>query len=273
MEFVDRNGKIFHLNDKRAPNVYAFEHAMIPSPGVCTKAVVKLHPVTADEEGVLVPFADFDEAVDLRPRSEPAAHRAGPRRARRPLHLDLHVAVAGALRQDQARPAGCPGHQVPGAWRSSTPTAAARSRKMAGSVIDGALFRTLMLGLPRLADTNSSISSAPMKGDSPPYEFLCRPGDAARRRGRPPALAGDDRRVGGRGSPGFLHAALCPARDDGHGLAQHVPDRQRPHVEAQAHVRLPHLRAARQDRGHQAHHRRVRPDRRSSPDSTTTTAS
>ena len=63
MEFVDRNGKTFHLNDKNAPNVYAFEHAMIPSPGVCTKAVVKLHPVTADEEAVLVPFADFDKAV------------------------------------------------------------------------------------------------------------------------------------------------------------------------------------------------------------------
>jgi len=53
MEFVDRKGRVFRLNEKGAPNVFAFENAMIPSPGVCTEAVVKLHPVTADEEGLL----------------------------------------------------------------------------------------------------------------------------------------------------------------------------------------------------------------------------
>ena len=47
MEFVDSSGRIFRLNDKRAPNVFAFDNAVIPAPGVCTEATVKLHPTTA----------------------------------------------------------------------------------------------------------------------------------------------------------------------------------------------------------------------------------
>ncbi len=63
MEFVDKSGKIFHLNEKSAPNVFAFQHEVLPSPGICTKASVKLHPTTDDEEGILVPFDDFDRSV------------------------------------------------------------------------------------------------------------------------------------------------------------------------------------------------------------------
>ena len=47
--------------------------------------------------------------------------------------------------------------------------------KMAGSVIDGALFRTLMLGLPGLADSELVEIVRAYEGNSPPYEFLCRP--------------------------------------------------------------------------------------------------
>lgn len=83
MEFVDKNGRLFRLNDKKASNVFAFENAVLPSPGICTKAVVKLHPTTEDEDGVLVPFWDFDKAVDF-------ARDLGRRR------IGLAVAVLGA---------------------------------------------------------------------------------------------------------------------------------------------------------------------------------
>ena len=83
MEFVGRDGRVFRLNDKRAPNHFAFEHRVVPSPGVCTKAFVKLHPMTDDEEGVLVPFEGFDEAVRF-------ARELGQRR------IGLAVAVLGA---------------------------------------------------------------------------------------------------------------------------------------------------------------------------------
>ncbi|MCK7527670.1 MAG: class I SAM-dependent methyltransferase [Ignavibacteriales bacterium] len=70
-------------------------------------------------------------------------------------------------------------------------------------------------------------------------------GNAPSRRSRPPALARDDRRGRSRSPPPLLPGALRPPGDDGHGLAQHAPDRQRAHVAAQAHVRLPGLRSRR----------------------------
>jgi FAD/FMN-containing dehydrogenase len=63
MEFVGPDGHIFRLSDKGAPNAFAFVNDGARSPGICTRAVVKLHPVTDDEEGVLVPFSDFEKAV------------------------------------------------------------------------------------------------------------------------------------------------------------------------------------------------------------------
>jgi len=63
MEFVDREGPFFRLGDKGAPNAFAFENAVVPAPGVCTRAVVRLQPRTGDEEGMLVPFGDLEAAV------------------------------------------------------------------------------------------------------------------------------------------------------------------------------------------------------------------
>jgi FAD/FMN-containing dehydrogenase len=175
MEFVGRDGKIFRLNDKGAPNVYAFEHAMIPSPGICTEAVVKLHPVTPDEEAVLVPFDDFDEAVAF----------ARDLSARR---IALALAVLG-------------GHYVSTFMSPSEPLSErlkevlpdvlgirylvlavvdahgrAAIDRMAGGVIDGALFRTLMLGLPRLAEDELADLLRAYQGNRAPFEFLCSPG-------------------------------------------------------------------------------------------------
>ncbi|HYA48905.1 MAG TPA: FAD-binding oxidoreductase, partial [Burkholderiales bacterium] len=174
MEFVDRKGRPFHLNDKSAPNVFAFDHAMIPSPGVCTRAVVKLHPITADEEGVLVPFADFDRAVAF-------ARDLSQRR------IALALAVLGGhyistFMSPSQELSDKIKHVLPDvlgikylvfAVADSHGLAAIRS--MAGSVIDGRLFRTLMLGLPRLADEDVVDIVSGAEGRTPPYEILCRP--------------------------------------------------------------------------------------------------
>ena len=175
MEFVDRKGKVFRLNDKNAPNVFAFEHAMIPSPGVCTEAVVKLQPVTADEEGILVPFGDFDAAVAF-------ARDVGRRR------LALALAVLGghyistfmspSLELSQKIQGVLP--DVLGIKYLVFAVADAHGReaikKIAGRpVIDSALFRTLMLGLPRLADEELAGITRAYEGDAPPYEILCQP--------------------------------------------------------------------------------------------------
>ncbi len=64
-EFVDGEGKIFSLNQKEAPNVYAFKKEVGCSPGILTQAVIPVHPTTNDEEGLLIPTANFEEAVAL----------------------------------------------------------------------------------------------------------------------------------------------------------------------------------------------------------------
>jgi hypothetical protein len=174
MEFVDRKGRIFRLNDKNAPNVFAFDHAMIPSPGVCTKAVVKLHPVTADEEGILVPFGDFDSAVKF-------ARDLSQRRIALALavlgghYISTFMSPSQAL-SDKIK------HVMPDVLGIqylvfAVADAHGRSaiRKMARTVIDSSLFRTLMLGLPRLADPKVVDLVRGLEGRTPPYEIFCKP--------------------------------------------------------------------------------------------------
>ncbi|MGZ6225563.1 MAG: FAD-binding protein [Syntrophales bacterium] len=149
-EFVAPDGSTFRLGEKTAPNLFAYKHEDVPSPGICTKAHVRLHPVTEDEEGVLVPFSSFAEAVAF--SRELSMRRIG-----------IAIAVLGE-------------HYL-SAFTSPTEELAKRVspaltellgikymvlvlgdryaisaiRTMGRPVIDNALFRILALGLPRLA--------------------------------------------------------------------------------------------------------------------------
>jgi hypothetical protein len=62
-EFVAADGSFFALNQKSAPNVLWFEKNGAPIPGICTSVSVKLHAVSADESGVLVPFQTLAAAL------------------------------------------------------------------------------------------------------------------------------------------------------------------------------------------------------------------
>jgi len=174
MEFVDRQGHLFHLNDKKSQNFFAFERHVLPSPGVCTKAVVKLYPTTADEEGVLVPFAEFDEALRF-------AADLGRRR------IGLAVAVLGAHYIANFM---SPSKDLAEQLKKSLPEvlgvnymvlavgdqyAREAIRKMASSVIDAGLLRLLMLGLPRLLNPQWLDLVREFEGRERPYELLCRP--------------------------------------------------------------------------------------------------
>ena len=174
MEFVDRWGRAFHLNDKNIVNHFGFERSVLPSPGVCTRAVVKLHPVTDDEEGVLVPFADFDEAVRF-------ARNLSQRR------IGLALAVLGAhyianfmspsselaarLKQSLPEVFGCD-YMV---FAIGDRYARDAIHAMAGAVIDSNLLRMLMLGLPRLLDPKWMDLIREYEGTMRPYELLCKP--------------------------------------------------------------------------------------------------
>lgn len=64
-EFVTPDGSQFALSEKQAPNLFAFRAADVESPGICTAVDVKLHPMTDDEAGILVPFDTLEQAVDF----------------------------------------------------------------------------------------------------------------------------------------------------------------------------------------------------------------
>jgi len=174
MEFVDARGRIFRLNDKQAPNVFAFENAVIPAPGVCTEAAVKLHPTTDDEDGLLVPFWDFDEAVAL-------ARELGRRR------IGLAVAVLGihyianfmspskdlAERLKSVLPETLGIRYV--VFAIGDRFARTSICELAGAVIDSGLWRTLTHGLPRLLDREWQELVGGFEGGRPPYETFCRP--------------------------------------------------------------------------------------------------
>ena len=65
-EFVDKDGAFFNLNDSSSPNLYSYKNLQHKnSPGICVSASVKLHPVTDDESGILVPFQTLDMALDF----------------------------------------------------------------------------------------------------------------------------------------------------------------------------------------------------------------
>lgn len=66
-EFIAKDGSFFSLNDIRSPNLFAFDHSISEHPpdAICISACVKLHPVTEDEEGVLVPFASLEHAFNF----------------------------------------------------------------------------------------------------------------------------------------------------------------------------------------------------------------
>ncbi len=65
-EFVSNDGTFFKVNDILSPNLYAYKDLNHPaSPGICTSVNIRLHPVTDDESGILVPFPSLDKAVNF----------------------------------------------------------------------------------------------------------------------------------------------------------------------------------------------------------------
>jgi hypothetical protein len=173
MEFVGGEGRVFRLNDKTAPNAFAFENAGYPSPGICTKAYVRMHPTTDDEEGLLVPFHSFDAAVSFardlsRRRIGLAIGVLGGH------YLSTFLSPSAELAEKiKTSLAGALGIEYVVAVVGDR-YAREAIREMAGTVIDGRLFRMLLLGLPRLAEQEWVDLAKGLEGDEYPYEMLLR---------------------------------------------------------------------------------------------------
>lgn len=173
MEFVGRDGEVFDLNQTTAPNLFAYREECLQPPGICTKADIRLYPTTPDEQGLLVPFETFGEALSF-------ARNLGVRR------IGLAVALIG---EHYLSAFISPSRELAELVRAVlTDTlglkyavavigdahAVAAIRTMTGNIIDSRLFRSLMLGLPNLVGGEWSNVMGGLDADHPPYEILCR---------------------------------------------------------------------------------------------------
>ncbi len=171
MEFVDEQGEVFRLNQKSAPNAFGFEPDGSPAPGICTRAWIRLHPMTSDEAGLIVPFADFGEAAAF-------ARELSQRRIGLAIgvlgghYLSTFMAPSAEL-AEQVRSSLSRGLGLEyGVFLIGDRFAREAIRSMHDSLIDEETFRMLMLGLPRLADEEWLELVSGLDGDQPPYATL-----------------------------------------------------------------------------------------------------
>ena len=172
-EFVDGEGRIFHLNEKSAPNLFAFKREVCPAPGICTQAVIPLHPVTEDEEGILIPFSDFDQALAF-------ARNLSMRR------IGLAIAVLGnhylstfmSPSADLAKKSKKVLQDTLGirytVFVIGDRYARDAIKRMTTVIIDNRALRMLMLGLPRLLDGEWIDLIEGFESDKQPFEIFCR---------------------------------------------------------------------------------------------------
>lgn len=172
--FVSPEGKIFALSDREAPNLYAFEKAQLAAPGICTEAVVRLHPAMEDESAIAVPFPDLAQALRY-------ARELGRRRIGAGIgvlgteYLSTFIApteeLAKKIRGVFGEDLGLGGLVVVMGDRYHLQAA----RQLAPAVLEQEVMAALILGLPSLGEDGFLDVLAGMEGDRLPYETLADP--------------------------------------------------------------------------------------------------
>ena len=168
--FVSRDGACYSLNDKDAPNLFAFTMADVETPGICTGATVKLHPMTDDKTGVLVPFNSLEKAVAF--AKECALRRIGL--AIGILGLEYVSSFMAPTRQMAAEAREVFGNTLGIAHLVLVIGDAYAMRSvshMGYPLIDQRLFTILSLGLPSLASAEWLDLAADLSEDEP-FSYL-----------------------------------------------------------------------------------------------------
>jgi hypothetical protein len=172
-EFVGPDGRIFELSQREAPNLFGFKPQEQPAPGICTRVDVRLHPRTEDEEGFLIPFADFKEAASV--ARELSQRRIGLALA--VLGLE-YIATFVSPTADMAR-------KVKAAFRDGLGIEyavlmigdkyAKRSvMSMTEVILDQEFLKSIILGLPGLVEEDWLSLVREGEGAIRPYEILLR---------------------------------------------------------------------------------------------------
>lgn len=178
MEIVDAEGRIIRLSDPASPNLYAYKHSVQSPPGICTRAVIPLHPVTDDEESLLVPFSEFGSA--LRFARELNLRRIGLSIAVLGPHyiatfLSPTLELANRLKESLPDVFG-----IRYAVLTVTDSFGREAvKKRVPFAIDGQLLKKIMLGLPRFLDDEWLELIRSYEGERSPYEILADPAAAS----------------------------------------------------------------------------------------------
>jgi FAD/FMN-containing dehydrogenase/ferredoxin len=171
-EFVDKTGRVFELDDREAPNLFSFRNELVPPPGICTKADVRMYPTTEDEEGLMVPMGTFDEAVAL--ARDLSARRIGIALAVLGEHYLSTFMASTAELADKVKENLVKSLDINSmVFMVGDKYARDAVKKMAKVTIDNKLFRMLMLGLPRLAEDEWAALLRNFEGDKYAYEIFC----------------------------------------------------------------------------------------------------
>ncbi len=172
-EFVGPDSRIFELNQKDAPNVFGFQLEELPAPGICTRVDVRLHPKTGDEEGLLIPFADFKEAGAF--ARELSQRRIGLALA--VLGLE-YIATFIAPTADMARKVKAAFIDDLGIEYAVLMIGDQYARQsvlgMAETVLDQEYLRSIILGLPGMVEEDWLSLVRDGEGATRPYETLLR---------------------------------------------------------------------------------------------------
>lgn len=173
-QFVTREGEIFKLSSKDAPNIYSFKRAELPQPGICTEALVRLHPKTDDESGIAVPFPDMQSAIAYARELN-----------QRGIGIGIGI-LGGEYLSTFTAPTKELARDVKDAFTKELGMeyvvmvlgdkyALESASKLAPAVLTPETMRALLLGMPSLVEGNILEIIGGMEGEKLPYELLARP--------------------------------------------------------------------------------------------------
>lgn len=173
-EFVSKEGDVFTLSQRSAPNLYGFSKSEPQIQEICTQAVVKLHPVEEDESAIAVPFSDMQSAIGFATKLN-----------RRNIGLGIGVLggeylstfisptseIAETLRNVFHNELGIEYIVVVLGNKHHLEAA----RDMAPAVFEQELMRALILGITALGEDGLIQILRGMEGEAKPYEILAKP--------------------------------------------------------------------------------------------------
>jgi len=174
-EIVAFDGRIFRTNDKHAPNVLKYSlpapGTFAPLPGICTQITVRLYPIVEDEEGILVPFSDLHEALEI--MREIARSRLGLVDSILGLEYFAPFISPTFQASDELRHFFAEELDVKYLLMVVGDKYTIRTiKEMADVTVDQKMVRTIMLGLPKLYSDDGMELLCQLSGAEKPYKLL-----------------------------------------------------------------------------------------------------